>query len=670
VKSLRRNQFLLGCVVMALALVVPVPATGAPATSTPPQPTTAARLATPPMGWNDWNHFGCGITEQVVRETADSLVRTGLRDAGYRYVNVDDCWEAGTRDSEGRLASDPKTFPGGIKALADYVHARGLHFGIYTAAGDKTCQGRPASGGHYPQDAATFADWGVDYVKLDWCGAKGDPHELTTGFRAALDATGRSMVLGVSRHGSPWLWPDRPADLWRTSADVDDQWSSVLRNTEEEAGLADRAGRGRGWNDPDMLQVGNGGMSTEEYRAHLSLWSVLAAPLLMGNDVRRLDATTLDLLGNREVIAVDQDALGRPGERVRTDGDREIWARPLAGGDAAVVLFNRGAVATEIRTTAGELGLPKGRAHGVRDLWTHQDNTSAGTIAADVPPHGAVMLRVSTAGAQATPRATLTADAGYLPAGTTTTVAVTLRADGESSPVRLGLRGPDGWTIRPLAQATADSRSQRPARAEFAVTVPAGTAPGTGSLTLSADYRRDGAAVHQDTAHAVVVPPPAPNAPGALSDHARVETDNGWYLPMKIDHSFGADDFCGDCTGGTLTLGGRSFHTGLGTYASSQVSYYLGARCRSVDLTVGVDDEVGSMTWPRPQNTVGTARFSVFADHRLVYDSGVRIAGGPPGQVRLDLRGVRQLKLVSDSAGDGNFLDHADWADTKADCGR
>jgi alpha-galactosidase len=592
--------------------------------------------AAPPMGWNSWNHFHCDVSEQVVEQTADAIVASGLRDAGYRYVNVDDCWEAASRDADGRLQSDPKTFPSGIAALAGYVHARGLKLGIYTAAGATTCQGRPGSGGSYALDAATFAAWGVDYVKFDWCGAKGVPHDLTAEFRAALNATGRRIVLGVSRHGSPWLWDDHPADLWRTSADIDDTWNTMLRNAEEEAGLSGRAGHGKGWNDPDMLQVGNGGMSADEYRAHFSLWALLAAPLLMGNDVREMSQDTRAILGNREVIAVDQDPLGRPGDRVFSDGNREVWTRPLAGGDVAVVLFNRGPYSTEIRA--------RGVAGRARDLWAHRDFAARAGISAFVPPHGVAMYRVSRGGHGGAPLRTLSARPGFLEAGRTTVVKAAL----SSGHGRIALHGPPGWTIRP--------RGSR-----FLVTVPAGTPPGTAALKLS------GGGVGSD--YVVVIPPPPPSATGALSDHPAVQADNGWYLPLKVDHSFG-DDFCGDCTGGTLTLSdGRTYATGLGTHASSQVDYYLGGACRTFAVDVGIDAEIAGMTWPRPQNIVGTARFWIYADGRLVYAGGVRSLDTRPGYARLDVRGVDELKLVNDSAADGNFLDHADWAGMLAACG-
>ncbi|GHF68667.1 alpha-galactosidase [Amycolatopsis bartoniae] len=636
-------------VVLSGVTLVLVPA--APVSATP------VRLATPPMGWNDWNSFRCGITETIVRETADALVRTGLRDAGYRYVNVDDCWAAG-RDTGGHLQADPVAFPSGMAALADYVHARGLLFGIYTAAGDKTCEGRPASGGHYEQDARDFAAWGADYVKLDWCGAQGDPYQLTSQFRAALDATGRSVVLGVSRHGNPWTWPSHPADLWRTSADIDDQWSSMLRNAEEEAGLSSRAGPGAGWNDPDMLQVGNGGMSTEEYRAHLSLWSVLAAPLLLGDDVRTADQSTLDLLGNREVIAVDQDPLGAPGDRLSSDGDREVWTRRLANGDVAVALFNRGATSTEIRTDARSAGLPFSSGYVLRDLWQHTETSTLGGISAEVPPHGVVLYRVSSRPQWTPPQVTLSTDTGFV-AGQPVTVSVRnesvvpLRVD------RVTVDAPPGWRVRLLRQDGVVSLAGKPVTARFEVTGPANA-----TLGLSATV---GGVTYRSTAQ-VVVPPAPPSGVVALSDHPRLQTDNGWYLPMKVDHSFGPDDFCGDCTGGTLTLAGQRFGTGLGTYASAQVAYYLGGRCRTFGFTAGVDDEVLGMTWPGPHNIKGTARFQVYADGHLLFDSGLLHAGDHPPRAVLNVRGARELKLVTTSGGDGNFADHADWAGMQARC--
>jgi alpha-galactosidase len=555
-----------------------------------------------------------------------------------------------------------------MKALADYVHSKGLKFGIYTAAGDYTCQHRPGSGGHYAQDAATFARWGVDYVKFDWCGAHGDPEQLADQFRAALDATGRPMVLTVSRHGEPWTWKTHPDQTGRSSADIEDNWNTMLRNAEEEAGLSSTAGPGH-WNDPDMLEVGNGAMSATEYRAHFSLWSVLAAPLISGTDLRDPSPQTLSILGNKEVIAVDQDPAGIEGDRLSTDGDREVWARPLADGSRAVVLFNRGVTARRISTTASQLGLPAAKDYTVRDLWAHDTTSSTGRITAFVPAHGAAMYRVTPAGGNAVPAlTTLSASPGLLPAGRPSKVTVSLETAGSQPLVDPELRvsAPDGWVVRPSAHSTGAAAPAAPATATFTVTPPAGTATGPAELQLSASYRTAGSTSQMTAADSVFVPPPAPSGDVALSDHPRMESDNGWYMPLRVDHSFG-DDFCGDC-GGTITLHGQQFAKGLGTYASSQVSYYLGKACSTVDLTAGVDDEVAQMTWPLPQNPVGTVRFQVYGDGRPLLSTGTMHVGDQPVHRLLNVHGVDELKLVNDSAMDGNFLDHGDWAGLQASC--
>jgi alpha-galactosidase len=352
---------------------------------------------TPPMGWNSWNHFACDVSAQLIRETADAMVASGLRDAGYQYVVIDDCWQVG-RDAEGRLVADSVRFPGGIKPLADYVHAQGLKFGIYTDAGRKTCQGRPGTYGHEAVDARTFAAWGVDYVKEDWCYADSlDAPTQYRKFRDALRAARRPIVFSICEWGSfgPWEWAPGAGHLWRTTTDIEDKWASMLSNLDISAQHAAAAGPGH-WNDPDMLEVGNGGMTDDEYRAHLSLWAIMAAPLIAGNDLRTMTPATRDILANREVIAVDQDSLGVQGTIVREDApERQVWMKPLRDGSRAVVLLNRGATADSITASWWRLRLPAGPAK-VRDLWAHADLGSfTNRFTALVPPHAAVMVRVS-----------------------------------------------------------------------------------------------------------------------------------------------------------------------------------------------------------------------------------------------------------------------------------
>src|SRR6266849_1019285 len=272
---------------------------------------------TPPMGWNSWNHFGFDVSALLIRETADAMVASGLRDAGYQYVVIDDCWQV-ERDARGRLVADSARFPGGMKPLADYVHSRGLKFGLYTDAGRRTCQGRPGTYGSEEVDARTFAEWGVDYVKEDWCNAEGlDAPTQYAKFRDALARTGRPIVLSICEWGTnqPWEWGPKTGNLWRTTDDIEDGWPAMLVNLDLSAQHAYTAGPGA-WNDPDMLEVGNGGMTDDEYRAHVSLWAILAAPLIAGNDIRAMAPATRDVLTNREVIAVDQDSLGVEGALV------------------------------------------------------------------------------------------------------------------------------------------------------------------------------------------------------------------------------------------------------------------------------------------------------------------------------------------------------------------
>ena len=355
---------------------------------------------TPPMGWNTWNKFGCDVSEKLIQETADAMVASGMRDAGYRYVVIDDCWQV-ARDSAGAIVADSQRFPHGIKAVADYVHAKGLQFGIYTDAGTKTCQGRPGTLDHEVQDARTYASWGVDYVKEDWCNSRGltAPVQYRR-FHDALVATGRPIVLSICEWGSnrPWEWAAGIGHLWRTTGDIEDTWASMLANLDASSPHQAVAGPG-GWNDPDMLEVGNGGMTDDEYRAHLSLWSIVAAPLIAGNDLRTMSAATRDILTNREVLAVDQDSLGTEGWlAAQVTPGLQVWVKPLAGGARAVALLNRTDAAARIAVDWPGVGLARGLAARVRDLWAHVDRgRQVGSWAAQVPAHGVVLVTITPA---------------------------------------------------------------------------------------------------------------------------------------------------------------------------------------------------------------------------------------------------------------------------------
>ena len=366
---------------------------------------------TPPMGWNSWNKFGCGISDALVRATADAMVSSGMQAAGYQYINIDDCWSLTTRDASGNLQADPVKFPNGIKAVADYVHSKGLKFGIYGDRGSSTCAGYPGSYGHEVQDANTFAAWGVDYLKYDNCAIVGDMQTDLTNMRNALSATGRPIVFSLST----W-WMSLPTfpdigNLWRTTGDITDSFSSVMGNIDTNNNTAQYAGPGH-WNDPDMLEVGNGGMTDTEYRAHFGMWAIVAAPLIAGNDLRSMSAATLSILTAPEVIAIDQDALGVQGIKVTDNGSGlQVWSKTLTGTNTkAVALLNRSASTANMTVNWSDIGL-SGSAT-VRDLWARADLGSfSGSYTASVPSHGIVLVKVVAGGGTsltATPSRTFT----------------------------------------------------------------------------------------------------------------------------------------------------------------------------------------------------------------------------------------------------------------------
>ena len=376
-----------------------------PAGNTGPSRTLDLSLApTPPMGWNNWNTTNDGpeFDEEMVLATADFFVSSGLKDAGYEYVNLDDCWALHERDEHGDLVPDPVRFPHGIKALADYVHSKGLKLGIYTSAGSHTCSpiGFPGALDHEEQDALLFASYEVDYLKYDNCHNEGrDAIQRYTRMRDALLATGRPIVYSICEWGQndPWTWAKGVGHLWRTTGDISDNWASLLKLTKQNMVLAEYAGPGH-WNDPDMLEVGNGGMTDTEYRTHFGLWAIMAAPLLIGSDLRKVTPETMEILLNTEVIAVDQDPLGVQGAPIRSEGGLHVLVKPLADGGRAVALFNETDEAAEISTSAAEVGLPEAASYEVRDLWAHTTEKSGGSLAANVPAHGTALYRVAAAG--------------------------------------------------------------------------------------------------------------------------------------------------------------------------------------------------------------------------------------------------------------------------------
>jgi alpha-galactosidase len=347
---------------------------------------------TPPMGWNSWNHFACKVSDAVVRAQADAMVSTGMKEAGYVYVNIDDCWE-GERDPKGFIHPNEK-FPD-MKALADYVHSKGLKLGIYSSPGPKTCAKYEGSFGHEEQDAQAYAEWGIDYLKYDWCSAQGDEKAAYAKMRDALKKTGRPIVYSLCQYGRERVWSWGAVvggNLWRTTGDIKDRYDSMAYIGFGQNGLERYAGPGH-WNDPDMLEVGNGGMHEDEYRTHMSLWCLLAAPLLAGNDLTNVSPATLSLLTNPEVIALDQDPAGIQGHRVAQEGPLEVWVKPLADGSKAVGLFNRSNSDAPLTADFRDIGVRE--SVSVRDLWVRRDlGNFENSFSAMVPRHGVVLIRI------------------------------------------------------------------------------------------------------------------------------------------------------------------------------------------------------------------------------------------------------------------------------------
>ncbi|MFC0105681.1 NPCBM/NEW2 domain-containing protein [Kibdelosporangium aridum] len=627
---------------------------------------------TPPMGFNNWNSTHCRaeFNEAMVKGIADIFVSKGLKDAGYQYVNLDDCWALPQRGPDGNLVPDPVRFPNGIKAVADYVHSKGLKFGIYTSAGTKTCNenGFPGALGFEQKDADLFASYGVDYLKYDNCNNQGVDAKLRyTTMRDALRRTGRPIVYSLCEWGEnqPWLWGKDVGHLWRTTGDITDTYNSMLGIAKTNWALADYAGPGH-WNDPDMLEVGNGGMTDTEYRSHFGLWAIMAAPLLIGSDLRTATPETFEILGNREVIAVDQDPLGIQGRPIRSAGGIHVFVKPLKNGDKAVLLFNEGEKTERVTTTAAEIGLPQATGYKLRDLWAHTDRHTAGTIAATLPPHGSAMFRVNADRGWAkyppavdTGAALQTVYPGALPLvepGDTASVTTTATNNGRlpAVTVKSVLTGPAGWEAVPESPndktilRTGESTSTK-----WTVKVPANAKPGFYVLAVRTTYRPD-AETRFDLE--VRVPPPAPAANAYVSDLTWLSSDNGWG-PVERDTSNGE---YGSGDGNPITINGVTYAKGIGAHAPSNVEFYVGGRCTSLTASVGVDDEEG---------TDGSVGFEVWANGAKVADSGVMTNDMPAKPITANITGAMVVRLVVNDGGNGITSDHGDWADVRVACG-
>ncbi|WP_159397391.1 NPCBM/NEW2 domain-containing protein [Sorangium cellulosum] len=633
-------------------------------------PSSIDRLAlTPPMGFNNWNAFGCDVNETLIKETADFFVDSGLKDLGYQYVNIDDCWSLRERGPDGKLVPDPEKFPSGIKGLADYVHGKGLKLGIYGDAGTKTCAGYPGSLGHEEIDAQTWAEWGVDYLKYDNCynqsdGSREDYVRRYTAMREALDDAGGNIVYSICEWGEsqPWEWAVGVGNLWRTTGDISDNWSSLRSIIARNVRLAQYAGPGH-WNDPDMLEVGNGGMSLTEYRTHMGMWAMMAAPLIIGTDLRTASEETLAILGNRDIIAIDQDPLGKQAAIVTDSEGVMVLSKPLVDGKIAVALYNSTDELAVVGAPAVEAGLAEAAAYRLDDVWTGKSLHTKALIAAGVPAHGTVVYRVSPASEPEVlaPALTLGAKLGTLisgdAAGSPLDTEVKNEGLTDAAAVEVDVTAPAGWEV--TAEEASTSAILRPSvilPTRWNIRVPEGTPAGRYSLVVATTYTwgdGDETSVSSEVVSVVVAPP----LDGAtyLSRLTPVRVDNA-VGPVELDTSNGS---ASPEDGNLITLGGAVYTKGLGTHAASEIVYYLGGRCSTLTTDVGIDDEV---------TADASASFTIYADDVVVAESGVMTANDPAMTLTADVTGATWLRLVT-APGDSSASDHTDWAAPLLVCG-
>ena len=653
---------------------------------------------TPYQGWNTYYGLGSDFNEQSIKDEAKALVDRGLKAAGYNYVWIDGGWWSGTRDAAGNITVSSSQWPDGMKAVADYIHSLGLKAGIYTDSGSNGCGGADqGSYGHYQQDVNQFASWGYDAVKVDFCGGEQqglNPATAYGQFRDALlnNSSHRPMLFNICNPFVPATGaaPGRSAydsyafgpttgNSWRTDTDVgfshNVQFADVLRNLDDDAKHPEAAGPGH-WNDPDYLAP-ELGMTADESQSQFSMWSMVAAPLIIGSDVTSLSASTVAMLTNREVLAVDQDPLGVQGTAIATSGSTQVWTKPLTGGDVAVALFNRGGTAQVVSTTATAAGLPRAGGYALRDLWQHSTTETAGVISATVPAHGTVLLRVSRQGdaAGTAPSTVLT------PLGVTTDAktaagqplvvpgssftATALLTDHGKLPLTdaaLTLDAPAGWTVTPVGATTADRlRSGQTLNGRWLVTPPPGTEPGPDGLTVTSHYAWSDSSgrrpvlrtVTARTADPVLVPSAPPSGTGPLSHHPWLDASSGYLVP-RVDRE--------DAGGGALVMHGTTYPEGIGTASPSTVEFYVGGNCSTLTGTVGIDDSADF------DPTGGTVDFQVLGDGVKLYDSGAvdRSAVHP---LSVDLGSAKVVSLVVGDGGDGGYNDRADWAGLQIGCG-
>jgi len=632
---------------------------------------------TPPMGFNPWNAFGCTVNEGLIKEAADTMVANGMKAAGYEYVNIDDCWLSKTRDANGNLEADPAKFPKGIKALADYVHSKGLKLGIYQSAGLTTCAGYPGSYGHEAQDAQLFASWGIDYLKYDNCGAPPGTAENQQQYIArykrmadALAATDRDIVYAICGWGrfEPATWAGNLGHLWRTTVDIRDIWPKVTSIFRTTVVLGEHAGPGA-WNDPDMLEVGNGGMTDTEYRSHFALWAFMAAPLISGTDIRKAGPATLEILTNRDLIAIDQDPLGKPALVLSHVGKQWILVKDLARGDKAVLFFNedRGPVTQSVSLRS--LGIGGRGTYVVKDLWSHERSQVNDRLTAFVEGHGTAAYRISRPRRvlsqllslkQPHVAATNSVTGTYVEPGKSTIVTGSLVNDGTRSinHVALTLSVPSGWKVKQIKGPRSSVPGGASTSATWKLSVPPGASAGKESVEISGSYRLGWHREGLDSKRPIVVAPAAPTTTSWLSDLPLTLLEGEVHKDQQLISTF--------IPGRGLiqeykpiTLGGITYAKGVGTGSGSNLVYYLGGRCSKLTAVLGVDDNAFGFGQLKPSLPI-----RIVVDGETVFDQ--RVVKGSPVVVDEDLSGAKAVELEGELEEIPSLS--TDWANARVVC--
>jgi alpha-galactosidase len=686
---LRRRRSLPALLAAALcataALTTASGASAAPAAAASSQSYNGLAL-TPPMGWNDWYQYGCNVTQADVLANAQALVSSGLAKLGYDYVNLDDCWMATTRTADGQLQGDPTTFPNGIPWLVTQLHAMGLKLGLYESFGDTTCQGRPGSYGHYQQDADTFASWGIDYLKFDYCGvpAGTTSASLESDYEQMsqdLVATGHHIVFseelpvaaGDANPDNASYLPyvalsSTISNMWRVAQDeTPDFDTTVFGHLTNDLPLAQYAHPGA-WNDLDMVMAGNTSYdwTVQQEETQMSIWAEMASPLLDSSDLSSMSAATKQVLGNKAVIAVDQDPLGKQGQLVGQQGTVDVVARPLADGDVAVLLANSGSASQSVSTNAATVGLPHATAYSVSDLWAGTTRETAGTISATVPAESAVLLRVAPADGTAiiryAPLTAVSVSAGVPPTsrgsqfeiaqpGQTVSVSASVQNEGRDPVTRVALSvtGPSGW-VGEAAVSAPVLPTGREANGTWQVTVPPGTAAGTYTLTATADYRWGLGDAGSDSSQSTIVVDVPPAGSPTLDQLSWLSATNG-YGPIGINENY---------YGTPLSIHGTVYAHGLWVNSPATIYYYLGGSCGTFTTDLGLDDS---------DKGTGAVEYEFYADGNLVYDSGVVTNSTPTIHASVNVTGAKVLELYVAEGNGTNSYGNADFGGPTLTCG-